>query len=350
MTTPIQSLLSTGTKLWLDSVDPDLVLKNRADGATGATSNPIIVTDLLASGRFDDQITRLIKEGLDDDQIAWQMTDFLVRDAQDVFLPVWQQTAGNDGYVSFEVDPLLEDPELNLPHQQRVEQTIALARKWSTGHRNRMMKVPATPAGLDALEEIVAADVTVNVTLIFTLRQYRAARDAVWRGALRRDTLDGFKSVYSIFISRQDAYAEKAVPELSTEAQGMVGILNAKRTWAENRTFWADKGVPLDQEIVFASTGTKRPEDPPWKYVAALAGSDIETNPPATNEAVAASGLTFTRQIDQLPSEAVIAEIDQLVDMDRLEEVLMAEGIAKFAKPQKSLLELVATKRQEMTA
>ena len=350
MTTPIQSLLSTGTKLWLDSVDPDLVLKNRADGATGATSNPIIVTDLLASGRFDDQITRLIKEGLDDDQIAWQMTDFLVRDAQDVFLPVWQQTAGNDGYVSFEVDPLLEDPELNLPHQQRVEQTIALARKWSAGHRNRMMKVPATPAGLDALEEIVAAGVTVNVTLIFTLRQYRAARDAVWRGALRRDTLDGFKSVYSIFISRQDAYAEKAVPELSTEAQGMVGILNAKRTWAENRTFWADKGVPLDQEIVFASTGTKRPEDPPWKYVAALAGSDIETNPPATNEAVAASGLTFTRQIDQLPSEAVIAEIDQLVDMDRLEEVLMAEGIAKFAKPQKSLLELVATKRQEMTA
>lgn len=350
MTTPIQSLLSTGTKLWLDSVDPDLVLKNRADGATGATSNPIIIAGLLASGRFDDQITRLIKEGLDDDQIAWQMTDFLVRDAQDVFLPVWEETVGNDGYVSFEVDPLLEDPELNLPHQQRVEQTIALARKWSAGHRNRMMKVPATPAGLDALEEIVAAGVTVNVTLIFTLRQYRAARDAVWRGAKRRDTLDGFKSVYSIFISRQDAYAEKAVPELSTEAQGMVGILNAKRTWAENRTFWADKGVPLDQEIVFASTGTKRPEDPPWKYVAALAGSDIETNPPATNEAVAASGLTFTRQIDQLPSEAVIAEIDQLVDMDRLEEVLMAEGIAKFAKPQKSLLELVATKRQEMTA
>ena len=350
MTTPIQSLLSTGTKLWLDSVDPDLVLKNRADGATGATSNPIIIAGLLASGRFDDRIARLVEEGLDDEQIAWQMTDFLVREAQDVFLPVWQETAGNDGYVSFEVDPLLEDPQLNLPHQQRVEQTIALARKWSTGHRNRMMKVPATPAGLDALEEIVAAGVTVNVTLIFTLRQYRAARDAVWRGALRRDTLDGFKSVYSIFISRQDAYAEKAVPELSDEAQGMVGILNAKRTWAENRAFWSDKGAPLDQEIVFASTGTKRPEDPPWKYVAALAGSDIETNPPATNEAVAASGLTFTRQVDQLPPEELIAEIDRLVDMDRLEEVLMAEGIEKFAKPQKSLLELVAKKRLAVTA
>ncbi len=350
MTTPIQSLLSTGTKLWLDSVDPELVRQNRADGATGATSNPIIIANLLASGRFDDRIARLVEEGLDDQQIAWQMTDFLVRDAQDVFLPVWQQTAGNDGYVSFEVDPLLEDPELDLPHQERVEQTIALARKWSAGHRNRMMKVPATPAGLDALEEIVAAGITVNVTLIFTLRQYRAARDAVWRGAGRRDTLDGFKSVYSVFISRQDAYTEKAVPELSDEAQGMVGILNAKRTWAENQTFWSDKGAPLDQEIVFASTGTKRPEDPPWKYVAALAGSDIETNPPATNEAVAASGLTFTSQVDQLPSEEVIAEIDRLVDMDRLEEVLMAEGIEKFAKPQKSLLELVAKKRLAVTA
>ena len=94
MPNPIESLLATGTKLWLDSIDPDLVRSNRAPGATGATSNPIIVADLLATGRFDADIERLVRQGLDDSQIAWQMTDKLVRDAQQVFLPVWEETGG----------------------------------------------------------------------------------------------------------------------------------------------------------------------------------------------------------------------------------------------------------------
>jgi len=346
MTNPLGSLMATGTKLWLDSIDPDLVRVNRAAGATGATSNPIIVADLLASGRFDDQIEQLVAEGRNDAAIAWEMTDRLVRDAQNVFLPVWEQTGGDDGYVSFEVDPLLEDPELNLPHEQRVEQYIELGRKWASGHRNRLIKVPATRGGLDALEELVALGVAVNVTLIFTSRQYFEARDAVWRGARRRASLDGFKSVYSIFVSRLDVYTERTVGELSPAAQGMVGILNAKRIWAENHDFWAENPTPLDQEIVFASTGTKKPDDPPWKYVEAFAGGDIQTNPPATNEAVAQSGLTFTRQVDRLPPEEVIEEIDRLVDMRRLEETLMSEGIEKFATPQKDLLALVTRRRQ----
>lgn len=346
MPTPIESLLATGTRLWLDSIDPDLVRLNRVMGATGATSNPIIVADLIATGRFDADVERLVNEGLDDGQIAWQMTDQLVRDAQQVFLPVWNQTRGNDGYVSFELDPLLEAPELNLPHARRVSEYVRLGRQWAKGHQNRMIKAPATPAGLDALEELVAAGVTVNVTLIFTSRQYQLARDAVWRGAQRRGRLDRFKSVYSIFVSRLDVYSEKAVPQLSPAAQGLVGILNAKRLWAENQQFWADRPTPLRQEIVFASTGTKKPSDPPWKYVEAFAGSDIQTNPPATNEAVARSNRTFTWQVDQLPPAAVVEEIDRLVDMEKLEATLMAEGIAKFANPQKALLAAVGQKRQ----
>lgn len=348
MPNPLQSLLATGTKLWLDSVDPDLVRSNRAAGATGATSNPIIVADLIATGRFDADITRLVHQRLDDSQIAWQLTDSLVRDAQQVFLPVWEETHGNDGYVSFELDPLLEDSELNLPHAKRVAEYVRLGQQWSAGHRNRMIKVPATPAGLDSLEDLVAAGVTVNVTLVFSPRQYRLANEAVWRGAQRRQTLDHFKSVYSIFVSRLDPYSEKAAPQLSPAAQGMVGILNAKRIWAENQEFWAKRPTPLQQEIVFASTGTKKASDPPWKYVEAFAGSDIETNPPATNEAVAQSGHTFTRQVDQLPPLAVAEEIDRLVDMEHLESTLMAEGIAKFANPQKALLALVAKKRQDI--
>lgn len=345
MTTPLESLIATGTKLWLDSIDPELVAENRRLGATGATSNPIIVADILKTGRFDDRIEQLMRQGLTDADVAWEMTDHLVSLAQEVFLPVWEETGGNDGYVSFELDPLLEDTELGPPEDERVARYIELGKKWSAGHQNRMIKVPATPAGLQALEDLAAAGVTLNVTLIFTQRQYEQAREAIWRGAQRRASLDGFKSVYSIFVSRIDVYTEKHVPDLSPAAQGQVGIVNAKRIWAENQRFWSDKGTPLDQEMIFASTGTKKPEDPPTKYVAAFAGSDIETNPPATNAAVQKSGMTFTRQVDKLPPQEVLDEIDEKVDFAHLEATLMAEGIKKFADPFRALLELISDKR-----
>ncbi|HEX3657779.1 MAG TPA: transaldolase family protein [Pirellulales bacterium] len=350
MTSPLQSLVASGTKLWLDSIDPDLVTSNRALGATGATSNPIIVGDLIKTGRFDHDIDQLMQKGLEDDDLAWQLTDKLVRDAQQVFLPVWQETGGDDGYVSFELDPLLEDQQSAPPHDERVKRYIELGKKWSAGHKNRMIKVPATPAGLDALEPLSAAGLTLNVTLIFSMEQYRAARDAIWRGARKRPDLKTFKSVYSIFVSRLDVYTEKAVPELSPAAQGQVGIVNAKRIWIENRQFWLDKKTPLKQEMIFASTGTKKPEDPAWKYVEAFAGSDIETNPPATNAAVEKSGRTITRHIDELPPQNVLDEIDRLVDMHKLEETLMREGLEKFAHPQHALLELIRDKRAALSA
>ncbi|HUY89157.1 MAG TPA: transaldolase family protein [Pirellulales bacterium] len=351
MTSPLQSLIACGTKLWLDSIDPDLVAKNRKLGASGATSNPIIIADLIKTGRFDDDLDRLMRDGHDDVEIAWKLTDHLVREAQGVFSPVWQETGGNNGYVSFELDPLLEDPAANIPHDTRVARYIELGKQWSAGHRNRMIKVPATPAGLGAVEELAAAGVTLNVTLIFSMRQYESARDAVWRGAQRRAAgLKHFKSVYSIFVSRLDVYTEKAVPQLSPAAQGMVGIVNAKRIWQANTAFWADKGAPLAQEMIFASTGTKKPEDAPWKYVEAFAGSDIETNPPATNDAVENSGRTITRRIDEMPSQQVLDEIDRLVDMEKLEQTLMDEGIKKFADPQKALLHLIEEKRAALTA
>jgi transaldolase len=350
MTSPLKSLVASGTKLWLDSIDPDLVKSNRALGATGATSNPIIIADLIKTGRFDGDLDQLMQQGSDDQVIAWKLTDKLVRDAQQVFLPVWQQTGGDDGYVSFELDPLLEDPQSGPPHAERVRRYIELGKQWSAGHKNRMIKVPATPAGLGALEELCAAGVTLNVTLIFSMDQYRAARDAIWRGARKRPDLKTFKSVYSIFVSRLDVYTEKDVPQLSPAAQGQVGIVNAKRIWIENRQFWADKQTPLKQEMIFASTGTKKPEDPKWKYVEAFAGSDIETNPPATNEAVEKSGRTITRHIDELPPQSVLDEIDRLVDMHKLEEALMREGIEKFAHPQQALLELISEKRASLAA
>jgi transaldolase len=350
--TPLQSLVATGTKLWLDSVDPDEIARNRAFGATGATSNPIIIADLVRTGRFDDDIRAFAEDGLDDEAVAWAMTDKLVGAAQKVFLPVWEETEGDDGWVSFELDPLIEDPDRRLPADEKARLYVELGKRWGSGadDTNRMIKVPATDGGLLALEDLVAAGLCVNVTLIFSERQYVAARDACWRGIRRLADRSKVKTVYSIFVSRVDVYTKKELPRLSPAAQGQVGIVNAKRIRELNRDFWADKGLPLKQEMVFASTGTKDKADPPWKYVEAFAGSDIETNPPATNEAVEASGRTFTRRVDEWPPAAVLEEITREVKQGDLEAALMREGVDKFAGPHKKLLALIAEKRASLIA
>ncbi len=165
----------------------------------------------------------------------------------------------------------------------------------------------------------------------------------------KRKSLERFKSVYSIFISRIDVYTKQHVPDLSPAAQGLVGIVNAKRLWQENHEFWKDKKLPLAQEFIFASTGTKDKADPPDKYVSALAGSDIQTNPPATNAAIQAMpNKRFTRTVDQLPAKAVLDEVDKKVDFKKLETVLMDEGTKKFADPHKKLLALIAQKRTSL--
>jgi transaldolase len=351
MAAPLQTLIASGTKLWLDSVDPDLVQSNFELGATGATSNPAIISGLIKTGRFDDAIVALIQDGRTDEDIAWAVTDQLVTNAERVFADIHAKSKGNDGYVSFELDPLLEAVDCPLSTQERADRYIELGKQWANGHPNRMIKVPGTPGGLASLEELAAAGVTLNVTLLFTERQYQAARDAVWKGAQQRSSLDGFKSVYSIFVSRVDVYTQQHVPDLIDAAQGLVGIVNAQRLWKDNQQFWSDKNLPLQQEIIFASTGTKDPADSPDKYVAALAGSDIQTNPPSTNDKIQAmEGREFSRMVDQLPPDDVLADIDARVDMVKLESVLMEEGLQKFADPQNALLQLIAEKRASLVS
>ncbi|TWU59913.1 Transaldolase [Rubripirellula tenax] len=349
MTNSIESLIKTGTKLYLDSVDPTEVDKNLSWGAVGATSNPAIISAIVKQGGMDDQIEKLLGEGHDDNAIAWALTDHMVQDAQRKFQSIHEETGGNAGWVSFELDPLLEDPSLNLNEADVVARYLELGKKWAAGHTNRMIKVPATAAGLKALTALAAAGITLNVTLIFTLDQYHAAREAVWKGASQLANRDNFKSVYSIFISRIDVYTASDVPTLTPEAQGMVGILNAKRVWKDNHAFWADKKLPLEQELIFASTGTKNPNDPPQRYVQALAGSDIQTNPPETNQAIADQEIEFTRTVDQMPPQSVQDDIDAKVDIKAMHQTLMAEGVDKFVKPQRALLELIAQKRKQLS-
>ena len=348
MSSPLQSLIASGTKLWLDSVDPDLVAENRKLGATGATSNPIIVADLIKTGRFDDTLQKFLDQGLSDEDIAWAMTDDLVKRAQAVFKDVWDKTVGNDGYVSFELDPLLDDAEGKLSHDQRVLRYVELGKRWYAGHSNRMIKVPATAAGLAALEELAAAGVPLNVTLIFTRRQYEQARDAIHRGFQRRYPRTLCKSVYSIFVSRIDVWTRKHLPQLSKDAQGLVGVVNAKRVWSLNRDYWAAHPMPLQQEMIFASTGAKLEGQPEDFYIEHLAGADIQTNPPATNEALQNTGKTYTRRVNELPPRSILDEIDRTVDLQAMEDALMEEGLAKFADPFRKLLALIADKRKSL--
>src|SRR3954451_12158737 len=130
----LKALVATGTKVWSDSVDPDVIKTARAKGITGATSNPIIIADIIKKGGLDQRISQLIEqEGSDDASIAWTLDDELVKAAQKEFMPVWEQTKGNDGYVSFELDPLIEDPNGNIPHAERVRRYTELGKKWAAG-------------------------------------------------------------------------------------------------------------------------------------------------------------------------------------------------------------------------
>lgn len=349
MATGIGSLIECGSKIWLDSVDPDEITKNKAYGVTGATSNPIIIAGLIESGRFDQTLATLAGENKTDEDLAWAMTDHLVKQAQERFHNVWEKTAGDDGWVSFELDPLLEDKDNPLSHDESVARYVELGKQWGEGHQNRMIKVPATEAGLDALEELAAAGLTLNVTLIFTQRQYEAARDAVWRGRQRFGQLDTFKSVYSIFISRVDVYTAEHVLDLSDSTQGRVGVMNAKQIGITNAAFWADKGLKLRQEMIFASTGKKLDWQAEDYYIAEMAGSDIQTNPPKTNAALQAMGKTYTAQSRTIGDPAAAGEMAEKIDLAKLEQVLMSEGTAKFADPHKQLIQTIADKRGSLT-
>ncbi|MCA9040680.1 MAG: transaldolase [Planctomycetaceae bacterium] len=346
MSDSIKSLLATGTKLWVDSVDPEDVRNTLALGGTGATSNPILISSLINTGLYDEELTRLMEQSDDDSDVAWKLTDHIIKGAQEKFFPIWEASEGNNGYVSFELDPLLEAEDCPLSLEQRAAKYIELGKYWSAGHQNRMIKVPATPAGLAALEDLSAHGITLNVTLIFTPRQYAAARDAVWKGAQKRDSLGHFKSVYSVFVSRVDVYTQKHLPDLSDNLQGQVAMANAQLIWDQNRKFWEDKNLKLQQEMIFASTGVKDPKDPPDKFNSGLAGSDIQTVPPESIQDITEmEGKTFEPLLYNLPDQTFIDQLHAEVDFQKMEDVLMEEGLKKFADPQKALLAKIAEKR-----
>ena len=308
-------LIESGTRLWLEGVEPSMVVRHRGLGATGAVSD-------LTGGPVPSVDAPERPDG--SGRVTWAVADFLATEAERTFLPVWNRTDGDDGYVS--VSPVSAAEAAAVPSGRATRLYVELGGLWAAGHPNRLIAVPATPAGLAALEDLAARGVNLNVTWVVTPRQYELARDAVWRGAQRRpDRGRALKCVFSVPVAPVDAYVDRHVPGLSAEARGQVGLVNAKRLHRLNADAWADLGRRLRhrQEIVFTHTAATRPGDAADRYVAALAGSGIQANPAAMIEAVNQLPHDYLRQVDQLPAPAVLAEIDVKVNADAMGCALM---------------------------
>lgn len=365
MSHPLVALQHLGQSPWHDNIRRDLLTSGTlarmiADGEiTGLTSNPTIFEQAIAgSDAYDDSLCKLTGEGKSAEAIFDALAIEDIRNAADLFRPVFERTGGNDGYVSIEVSPRLA---------QDTPRTIAEARRlWRTVDRpNLMVKIPATLAGLPAIEATIAEGINVNVTLIFSLERYHAVMAAYIGGLRRRAAAGGdirsIASVASFFVSRVDSAVDKLIEEklaagagnsaALTAAQGKAGIANAKLAYeAFQQTFggvaFADLAAQGSrrQRPLWASTSSKNPRYPDTYYVEALIGPDtVDTMPPATIVAYRDHGKPEVRiDRDLASAREAIAGLRALgIDFAAVLARLEAEGVASFAKSYDSLLAVV---------
>jgi transaldolase len=357
---PTQELHELGQSLWLDNITRTLLregtLKSYIDelSVTGLTSNPTIF-DKAISGTddYDDSIKRLIDEGASGEDLFFALALEDLRDAADLFGEVHRRTAGVDGWVSLEVSPLLADD---------TDATIQQAAKLhgAAGRGNLYIKIPGTPAGAKAIEETIYAGIPVNVTLLFSTKQYLAAADAYMRGIERRIEagLDpAVSSVASLFISRWDVKVNDKVPE---ELHNQLGIAVAKRTYRiYHELLVSDRWQRLSNEgarpqrVLWASTGTKDPNASDTLYVEALAAPfTIDTMPEPTLLAFADHG----KPGDPLPADGGDAE-DVLgtfearrIDVDQTAAELQEEGKTSFNDSWNDLLSSIDSETEKLKA
>ncbi|MGH2962331.1 MAG: transaldolase, partial [Solirubrobacterales bacterium] len=294
---PTQELHELGQSLWIDNITRDMLddgtIERYIDelSVTGLTSNPTIFDNAISAGNdYDEQITELRKQGLEAEQLFFELALTDLRRAAKLFEPVNERTDGVDGWVSLEVSPLLADD---------ADKTIAqVADLHSRAECNIFINIPGTEAGRIAIEESIFAGTPVNVTLLFSTEHYRAAAEAYMRGLERRieaGLSPDVPSVASLFISRWDKAAMDRVPD---SLRDQLGIAVAKRTYRACRELLdsdrfqrlANEGA-RPQRLLWASTGTKDPEASDVMYVEALAAPfTVNTMPDKTLLAFAEHG------------------------------------------------------------
>lgn len=337
---PCRQLHDLGQSLWLDHISRPLLQSGTLAryiaelSITGLTSNPAIFEQALGSDAYDDSIRLLDARGLADEDMFFELALEDLRVAADLFQPIFEATEGTDGWVSLEVSPLLAD---NTAH------TIQAAAKL---HRladrpNLFIKIPGTPEGIRAVEEVIFDGVPVNVTLLFSPQQYLAAANAYMRGLERRrqEGLDlKVPSVASLFVSRWDVAAQESTSPSFHNRLGIVMAMQAYQLHCQLLASERWKRLALagarPQRLLWASTGTKDAHAPDTLYVEALAApSTINTLPEKTLLAFADHGRMGTAlPVDGGYADAVLQEFRREgVDEAKLAERLQRDGVEAFS-------------------
>jgi transaldolase len=355
-------LSEAGVSVWLDDINRDRLrtgnLQTLIDDfhVVGVTSNPTIFAHALSKGTaYDGQLADLKTRGVTVEEASRAITTYDIRWACDVFRPVWEASAGQDGRVSLEVDPRLA---------KNTAATIAEARalSWMVDRPNLYIKIPATLEGLPAITQCISEGISINVTLIFSLQRYGEVIDAYMTGLEQarqagRD-LSQIRSVASFFVSRVDTEVDARLDKLgtpeATALRGKAAIANARLAYelfeqrcAEQR--WLDlraSGAQV-QRPLWASTSTKDPSFPDTMYVVDLLVADtVNTMPESTLRAMADHGELRGDMVHGTydASRQVFADLEKLgISYDDVVQVLEDEGVAKFEASWNELLETIKT-------
>jgi transaldolase len=362
--TPLQQLSALGQSVWIDNLSRESIrgghLQSLIDdfSVVGATSNPTIFQKAMTAGdAYDEQLNELAGEGVEGKAVFWALAERDIKDACDVFRPVWERSGKRDGYVSLEVDPgLAYDTLATFREAIHLHEVVDRA--------NLMVKIPATKPGLAAIEDVIAQGHSINVTLIFSLRRYAEVAESYVRGIERLIAAGGdpgkVASVASFFVSRIDTEADRRLDEAGADEKlkGKLAIANAKLAYAHYEEvfsgprweYLAGKGA-TPQRVLWASTSTKNPAYEDTMYVEELIGADtVDTMPEETVAAFQDHGNAAAR-LEQGLEEAheVFAALERAgVSYDDVTDTLEREGVEKFAASFDELLEALSGKAESL--
>lgn len=358
MTDRLTQLSAAGVAVWLDDLSRERLVTGGLDGlrrekqVVGVTTNPTIFAKALSDAEsYNEQLRDLTVRGVTVEEAARMLTTYDVRWACDVMRPAYDASGGVDGRVSIEVDP-------RLAHDAERTAAEAKALWWLVDRPNLFIKIPATPDGLPAITRTLAAGISVNVTLIFSLDRYSAVMDAFLAGLEQAKEnghdLSTIGSVASFFVSRVDTEVDKRLDKIGTdEAKAMRGkaaVANAKLAYQRYEQVFsgprwqalADAGAH-PQRPLWASTSTKNPAYRDVIYVEELiAPGTVNTMPEPVIHAFADHGEVSTDTITGSYAEArqVIDDLAALgVDYDDVVDALEREGVEKFEASYVELLQ-----------
>jgi transaldolase len=360
--TKMHDLAELGQAVWLDYIRRSFTASGELgalveQGLRGVTSNPSIFDKAIAgSDDYDEAFGKLIEAGCSVEEIYEALVIEDIQGAADTLRPVYDQTGGADGFVSLEVSPTLAyDTQGTLDDARRLFRLV--------GRPNVLIKVPATPQGIPAIETLIGEGININITLMFSLAHYDVVAEAYIKGLERLAASGGdlgkVASVASFFVSRVDTAVDRALEAKGNSALlGKIAVANTKMAYARfEETFrgprWqalADQGARV-QRPLWASTSTKNPAYPDTLYVDCLIGPHtVNTVPPATLDAFIDHGVvavTVNEGLDEANDQlAALAALG--IDLDAITEKLQVDGVAAFEKSFDSLMASIAEKREKM--